>query len=100
MAHYELANTADEDFENIFNFGIDTFGLSQAMGYQQGMIKQFEKLAKQPELYQAIDHIRSGYRRSTYYSHSIYYKIESNRIFIVRILGQQEPSQALRNNQD
>jgi len=95
MARYELANAADEDFENIFNFGIDTFGLAQAMDYQQGMTKRFEELAEQPKLYQAVNHIRAGYRRSVYHSHSIYYKIEPTRIFVVRILGQQDPRKEL-----
>ena len=95
MARYELANTADEDFERIFEFGIDTFGLAQAIDYQQGMTKRFEELAEQPSLYQKIDAVRSGYRRSVYRSHSIYYKIEPNHVFIVRILGQQEPTKAL-----
>jgi toxin ParE1/3/4 len=95
MARYELANNADEDFENIFNFGIDTFGLAQAMDYQQGMKKRFKELAEQPEIYQTVEHIRAGYRRSVYHSHSIYYKIEPTRIFIVRILGQQDPARAL-----
>ena len=97
MARYELTNAADEDFENIFDFGIDTFGLVQAMDYQQGMAKRFEELAKQPKLYQVVDHIRAGYRRSVYHAHSIYYKIEPTRIFIVRILGQQDPARALRS---
>jgi toxin ParE1/3/4 len=95
MGRYELANTADEDFSNIFDFGIDAFGLAQAMGYQQGMTKRFEELADQPELYPAVEHIRAGYRRSVYHSHSIYYKIEPSRVFIVRILGQQDPQKAL-----
>lgn len=64
MAPYELAKAADQDFENIFDFGIDTFGLVQAMDYQQGMKIRFEELAEQPQLYQAVDHIRAGYRRS------------------------------------
>ncbi len=96
MARYELANAADEDFENIFDFGIDTFGLVQAMDYQQGMTERFEELAEQPKLNQAVDHIRAGYHRSVYHSHSIYYKIEPTRVFIVRILGQQDPQKALR----
>jgi toxin ParE1/3/4 len=97
MAHYELTKAADQDFEHIFEFGINTFGLVQAMDYQQGMRKRFEELAEQPKLYQAIDHIRTGYRRSVYQSHSIYYKIVANSILIVRILGQQNPKTALRN---
>ncbi len=95
MAPYELTQAADEDFENIFNFGIDTFGLAQAIDYQQGMKKRFEELANHPERYAAVDHIRSGYRRSVYHSHSIYYRIESSGILIVRILGQQNLQKAL-----
>ncbi|NRA86728.1 MAG: type II toxin-antitoxin system RelE/ParE family toxin [Rhizobiales bacterium] len=96
MARYELANLADQDFENIFDFGIDTFGLVQAMDYQQGMKTRFEELAENPEFYQAIDHIRIGYRRSVYGSHSIYYKIEPTCVVIVRILGQQDSQKAMR----
>ena len=99
MALYELSKAADEDFENIFNFGIDTFGLAQAIDYQQGMKKRLEELADQPERYPAIDHIRSGYRRSVYHSHSIYYRIETDRVLIVRILGQQDLYKALGSSQ-
>lgn len=90
MVVYELTKAADQDFEDIF-------GLVQAMDYQQGMKKRFEELTEQPKLYSAVDHIHAGYRRSVYHSHSIYYKIETNRIFIVRILGQQNPKTALKN---
>ncbi len=31
MVRYELSWTADQDFENIFDFGIDAFGLAQAL---------------------------------------------------------------------
>ena len=95
MAHYELSKAADQDFENIFDFGIDRFGLSQAMDYQNGLKKQFDQLAEHPVLYPAFNHILKGYRRSVYRSHSIYYKVEPSRIFIVRILGQQDVSKAL-----
>ncbi len=90
MARYKLTNAADKDFENIFNFGIDTFGLTQSINYQLGMVKKFEKLAEQPKHYQSVDHICSGYCRSVYHSHSIFYTIETTSILIVRILGQQD----------
>ena len=96
MARYELAKAADRDFENIFNYGIDTFGLVQALNYQNGITKRFEELAEQPKLYAIVDHILAGYRRRVYQSHSIYYKVEPTRIFIVRILGQHDPHKALR----
>ena len=95
MARYELSCTADQDFEKIFEFGIDTFGLDQALKYQNGMKQRFSELAEQPNLYPVVDHIRRGYRRSVYKSHSIYYQIESGRVFIVRISGQQDPKKSL-----
>ena len=97
MGRYELSEAAAFDFENIFDFGIDRFGLAQALEYQQGMAKRFAELAEQPKLYPAVDDIRAGYRRSVYTSHSIYYQVEPTRVFIVRILGQQDPKKALRN---
>lgn len=94
MGRYELANAADKDFENIFDYGIDTFGLDQALKYQDGMKHRFDELAEQPRLYPAIDYIHKGYRRSVYGSHSIYYRIEAKRVVIVRILGRQDSTKA------
>ncbi len=94
MFGYELTKAADEDFENIFDFGIDTFGLDQALKYQNSMKQRFGELAEQPKLYPAVDDIRRGYRRSVFGSHSIYYRIEGQGIVIVPILGQQEPGNA------
>ena len=94
MPGYELTCAADQDFEDIFEFGLDTFGVDQALSYQNGMKQRFAKLAEQPKLYPAVDHIRTGYRRSVYGSHSIYYQIESQGIVIVRILGQQDLANA------
>ncbi len=94
MARYELTIAADEDFEKILNFGIDTFGLDQALEYQNGMKRRFDELSEQPRRYAAVSHIRKGYRRSVYGSHSIYYRIEEQGVVIVRILGQQDPARA------
>ncbi len=96
MARYRLTRAADEDFENIFVFGIDTFGFDQAIKYQNGIKQRFDELAEQPQLYATIDHIRKGYRRSVCGSHSIYYRIKPEYILIVRILGQEDPFKALR----
>ena len=94
MAGFELTAAADQDFENIFAFGLDTFGVDQALSYQNGMKRRFDKLAEQPKLYPTVDHIRAGYRRSVYESHSIYYRIENQGVVIVRILGQQDLANA------
>lgn len=95
MAPYKLTRAADQDFERIFEFGIDQFGLAQALEYQNGMIHRFEELAAQPQYYQAVDHIRQGYRRCVYQVHSIYYTIDRDFVLIVRILGRENPETSL-----
>ena len=95
MASYKLSQAADEDFENIFDYGIDTFGLEQAVVYQTGMKMRFDEMAENPMLYNAVDHIKQGYRRSVFAAHSIYYTVENDGIKIIRILGRQDPDKAL-----
>lgn len=95
MVRYRLTQAADQDFERIFEFGIDQFGLAQALDYQNGMKHRFDQLAQQPNLYQAVDHIRKGYRRSVFRAHSIYYRIDDGLIVIVRILGRENPDTSL-----
>jgi len=51
MGRYKLTKAADQDFEDIFDFGIDKFGLTQALNDQNGMSQRFGELAEQPKLY-------------------------------------------------
>ena len=95
MASYRLNRDALEDLDRLYEHGVLTFGLRQADAYFDGIVNRFQKIADQPELYPAIDHIRQGYRRSVYKSHSIYYRIDPGEIVIVRILGQQDIGKAL-----
>lgn len=54
---------------------------------------RFEQLARQPYLYQSVDHIREGYRRSVCGADSIYYcVVDDDIIEIMRVLGQQDTS--------
>ncbi|OEJ68413.1 type II toxin-antitoxin system RelE/ParE family toxin [Magnetovibrio blakemorei] len=94
MGTYKLTQAAAADFEHIFDFGIDTFGLEQALAYQNGLKQRFDELSEQPELFPAVEHLRKGYRRSSYGSHAIYYGIEEGGVVIVRILGQQNLEKA------
>lgn len=95
MANYRLSNSADEDFENIFIYGVRRFGLRQAEQYAEGLEARFEQIAELPSLYPAADHIKPGYRLSVYISHTIYYRADEHEVLIVRILRNQEPSIAL-----
>lgn len=86
MAKYRLTGAADRDLEQLFEYGIDNFGLSKAKSYVDGLIVQFHDIAENPLHYQAVEHIRPGYRRSVYGKHTIYYLISDDCIDIMRIL--------------
>lgn len=86
MAKYRLSAAAEQDFEQLFEYGIDNFGVAQATSYVDGLITQFQHVAENPLHYQAVDHIRMGYRRSVYGKHAIYYLVSKNCVDVMRIL--------------
>lgn len=47
MGAYKLSTRCDEDLANIYEFGIDQFGLKQAKRYILRLNEIFESLAKQ-----------------------------------------------------
>ena len=51
MGSYRLTKAADKDFDSIFDFGIDKFGLQQAQDYQRGIVERFGQLADRPLRY-------------------------------------------------
>lgn len=76
MAQYRLSHSADQDFFDIYIYGAQTFGVKQAEAYTAGMQVRFQEIADTPRLYQTVDSIRQGYRRSIYGVHAIYYRQE------------------------
>jgi len=89
MASYHLSNLASEDLANILEYGITTFGFTVAEQYYDGLICRFQEIANHPNQYPSIDHIRVGYRRSVFKSHTIYYKTIDTDVHIIRILNRQ-----------
>lgn len=88
-ARYRLSETADADLERLYEWGVDHHGMKAADQYFDGLIASFEQIAQAPYLWQGVEHIRTGYRRSVYGAHSIYYRIEADGVRIVRILGRE-----------
>ncbi len=85
MEIYRLSETAAYDFEQLFEYGIDNFGLSKAKEYADGMTEHFYNISEHPLHHQAVDYIRKNYSRSVYIKHSIYYIITENGVDIMRI---------------
>ena len=95
MANYKLAPEAEADLDRLFDFGIDTFGVDQAIKYMTGIEDRFDNIANKPLMYPAVDHIRQGYRRSVYSAHSIYYRISNSGVEIMRLIHHEDIIQEL-----
>jgi len=76
-----LSNRAGNDLDSIINFG-----LAVTVDYHTALEKCFETLDKNPDLGTKVDHIRSDYLCFEHRSHLIFYKNNSDGIFIVRII--------------
>ena len=90
MVNYRINDTALDDLDRIYEYGILTFGLQQADKYYDGLLLYFKAIADNPLSHTSVNEIRTGYRRAIYNSDSIYYRIEKSGVVIVRILGRQE----------
>lgn len=88
MATYKLTYEASADLESIYDYGIDQFGLDQADTYLDLLEERLEQISEHPLMYPAATDVRQGYRRSVIGSHTIYFRIQSDFIEIIRIVGQ------------
>lgn len=90
MPSYRLSEAAKEDLIRIAQYGDENFGIIQSDHYRDQLKRRFLVIAERPLFFPAVDHIRTGYRRSVCGAHSIYYRIEGNGIEIIRIIGRQD----------
>ena len=90
MANYRISEDAKADLKRIYRRGIQEYGEVQADLYYEEFFKRFEQLAERPYLYQAVDDIREGYRRSVCGVDSIYYRIDGDTVEIMSIIGRQD----------
>ena len=95
MGNYKLSEDAEADLIRIHQHGVREHGEAQADKYYAAFFDRFEQLAEQPYLYQAVEFIREGYRRSVCGVDSIYYCVEGDTVEIMNILGRQDTDEAL-----
>jgi len=90
MANYKLSNTAKKDLVRRHHYGVWKFGMDWADKYFASFFEYFEIIAQRPYSFEAVDYIKEGYRRCVCGSGSIYYKVNSNIIEIMAIVGRQD----------
>ena len=93
--NYKINQVAKDDLKRIYEYGFHNYGEAKADEYYQTFFDRFEQLVGKPCLYQTVDHIREGYRRSVCGADSIYYRINGDTIEIMRILGQQNMDKSI-----
>jgi toxin ParE1/3/4 len=89
MVSYKLSNRATADLVRIWLRGLREYGLEQADKYYNTLFDRLE-LAENLFLYQAVDDIHEGYRRSPCGVDAIYYRFENDIVEIMSIIGQQD----------
>jgi toxin ParE1/3/4 len=87
MADYHLSKLADKDIGNIASYTIQRFGIRQAQIYKDGLFNAFEVISNSPYIGSDQSQIKKNIRRYVYESHAIYYRVDVNEVFILRILG-------------
>ena len=97
MGKYRLSEEAKSDLIRIHQYGVKKFGEAQADRYFSAFFNQFELIASQPLTYQAVDHIRPGYRRCVCGVDSIYYRIVEDTVEIMSIIGRQDVDEILKS---
>jgi len=90
MATYKLSPEAEDDLYRIWLYGVKNFGLEQADKYFAAFFYQFGLIAKDPLLFQSVDHIREGYRRAVSGVDSIYYRVIGDVVEVMAIIGRQD----------
>ncbi len=86
MPHFQLTNAAKNDLVGIAKFTQQHWGVEQRNKYLAQLDDTFHQLADNPGLGKTCDYIKRGYRKFSIASHVIYYRTDSNRIKIVRVL--------------
>jgi len=86
MPSFRLSAEAAADVEAIGDYGIATFGIPQALKYHLALESRFELLGEFPRLGMPTYDLRPGLYRYPYESHTIFYTIEPDNVFIVRVL--------------
>lgn len=89
-AKYRLLPKAESDYFDIYAYTYENFGQDQAEKYVAGLLDIFTLITEHRRIGRDIGHIRAGYFRYEYESHTVYYKQDQDKISITRILGQKQ----------
>lgn len=88
MGAYRLSVECEVDVSEIYEYGIDKFGLNQAQEYLIGLHDLFQMLAENPHIGRDASEFYPSLKRFVYKSHMTFYLQSEYEIFVVRTLSQ------------
>lgn len=83
---YVITKKAVTDLEEIWLYTVGKWSEHQADRYYNLIFDEIEYVCKNPNSGRSMEHIRKGYRASKVKSHLIFYRINDNKVEIIRIL--------------
>lgn len=86
MSDFALTKRAEADLFDIFLFGYEQFGSTQAEAYASEMERVFQLLADNPRMGREAEAIARGVRRHEHGSHIILYEISSDGVLILALV--------------
>lgn len=97
---YRLSKTAVSDLIRIYKYGSKRIGEKQADKYYNHLFECFDRIAVRPFAFEAVDHIVRAYRRCVCGVDAIYFKVQSDEVLIITIIGRQDFTQIFQANKD
>ncbi|MGL1887024.1 MAG: type II toxin-antitoxin system RelE/ParE family toxin [Reichenbachiella sp.] len=88
MGDYRLSNECELDIFEIYEYGIEKFGLIQAQEYLIGLHDLFRTLAENTNIGRNDSEFPPSLKRFVYRAQKIFYLQTESGVFIVRTLNQ------------
>ncbi len=85
---FTLSNDAERDIIDIYLYSLEQFGETQADAYIDALYQRFAQIAAAPTLGRDFGDIHDGVWRLNQQSHAIYYKQDTQGLFVLRVLHQ------------
>jgi toxin ParE1/3/4 len=89
MDNYQISKAAELDISELYIQGILKHGIILADQYYDGLIEQFEFLAKNPDIGFNSNELAANLQRFPYGRHTIFFINIRTVVLIVRILGEE-----------
>lgn len=87
---YQLSRVAEFDMDELYRNGIHNWGVAQADAYYDALLEHFNLLCENPFMFQTVEDIRAGHRRSVCKAHAIYYRVFDTYVEIMAVVKHQD----------